>query len=49
MEQRYRMEVQKLGPGLVHNQDFDEGGGIEPKVKIFSKMFKLGNVSSNLV
>ena len=49
MEQRYRMEVQKLGPGLVRNQDFADGGGIEPNVKMFSKMFKLGNVSSNLV
>ena len=44
MGKRYlRMENQKLRRGLVRNQEFAEGTGLEPKVKMsFKNMLKLG-------
>ena len=52
MGQRYRKmeEDQKPESGLISNQDIAEIGGLEPKIKTFSKKkFKLGNVASKLV
>ena len=46
MGQRYRkMEDQKWWPGSSRNQDFAEGRGHEPKVK----MSELGDALSKLV
>ena len=50
MGQKYRkMEDQKSGPGLACNLDFATGKCLEPKVKNFPKLSKLGDVVSKLV
>ena len=50
MGQRYRrMEDQKSGPGLASNLDFAKGGRLEPKLKGFLKLSKLGDEVSKLV
>ena len=42
------MEDQKSGIGLTCNLDFAKGKGLEPKVKKFPKLSKLGDVVSKL-
>ena len=43
------MEDQKPVPGLACNMGFANEKGLEPKVKKFPKLAKLGNVVSKLV
>ena len=43
------MEDQKPGPWLDCILDFVKGKGLEPKLKTFSKLSKLGDVVSKLV
>ena len=44
-----RMKNQKLGSVLARTKDFAKGKRLEPQVKRFIKVSKLGDVASKLV
>ena len=44
-----RMKDQKSGSSLARNQDFVKGEGLEPQVKKFTKISKLGAVASKFL